>query len=121
MTDQQLPLIDIPATPRPLTRNQRLAHDYLRDHPGVTVDEIGAWIHAHNETRPHSIDVRCDWCAKTGRQTVTSKALAPLVTYTRAPGGHLYRLRTPTEQTAASVPVREPTEAELQADPFVGL
>jgi adenosyl cobinamide kinase/adenosyl cobinamide phosphate guanylyltransferase len=67
-------------TAKPLTANQQRALDYIASRDGTTCDELGAWIHAHRERRPHSVDVRCDWCAKTGRQLVTSKALAPLLT-----------------------------------------
>lgn len=118
MTDQ-LAIVDVP---KPLTPNQQLAFDYIRERSGVTVDEIGAWLHAHRDRRPHSADARCEWCAKTGRQTVTSKGLAPLVTYRRAAGGSLYIARDKADRVRAPVaPAREPTEAELAANPFAGL
>lgn len=106
---------------KPLTSNQQLAFDYIRERDGVTVDEIGAYLHAHRDKRPHGVDQRCEWCAKTGRQTVQSKALKPLVTYRRAPGGYLYIARNPADRVRAPQPEYEPTEAELAADPFIGL
>lgn len=119
---EQPTLVDVPAAPKPLTENQQRAFDYIRARDGVTVDEIGAYLHAHRAKRPHSVDDRCEWCAKTGRQTVTSKGLAPLVTYRRAHGGNLYVARDPADVIRDEPePVREPTEAELAADPFAGL
>lgn len=103
---------NIPETFRkPLTRNQQLAWDYIRERSGVTADEIGAYIHAHRDTRPHSVDVRCEWCAKTGRQTAQSKGLKPLVTYKRAPGGRLYIARDPADRV-------RPDRAQTGVIPF---
>lgn len=106
---------------KPLTRNQQLAFDYIRERDGVTADEVGAFLHAHRDKRPHGVDARCDWCARDGRSVLTSKALKPLVTYRRAPGGHLYIARDRADRIRAAEPVREPTEAELRANPFAGL
>lgn len=106
---------------KPLTANQQLAFDYIRERDGVTVDEVGAWLHAHREKRPHGVDQRCEWCAKTGLQTVRSKGLAPLVTYRRAAGGNLYIAKSPADRVRERQPQRAPTEAELAADPFAGL
>lgn len=124
MTDQ-LALVEVAVPdrgPKPLSVNQQRAHDYLADHPaGVTVDEIGAYIHTFRDRNPHGVDVRCDWCAKAGRSVVTSKGLGPLVTFRRVPQGNLYRLRTAVERDQAAEPMPEPTEAELAANPFAGL
>lgn len=95
------------AAPKPLTPRQQLAWDYVRSHDGVTTDEVGAYLHAHKEKRPHSVDERCDFCAKDGRGVLTSKAVAPLVTYRRAPGGNLYIARNPADRV---------TDATVTAD-----
>lgn len=119
---EQLKLVDdtkiVSSHQRTLTANQQLAFDYIASRDGVTCDEIGAWVHAHRARRPHSVDVRCDWCAKTGRQLVTSKALAPLVTYRRAPGGSLYRLR---DHKQPAQPHGEHVSHVIPDDPFAGL
>lgn len=106
---------------KPLTPNQQLAYDLIRDRDGVTAQEIGQEIHARGRTRRHSLDTACQWCEKTGTQTATSKALKPLVTYRRTDGGRLYIARDKADRVRAPVTVREPTEAELQANPFAGL
>lgn len=123
MTEQLALAADLqsPRQPKPLTRNQQLAFDYIRERDGVTVDEVGAWIHAHRERRPHGVDSRCEWCAKTGLQTVRSKGLAPLVTYRRAAGGNLYIAKNAADRVRDRQPQPEPTEAEIAADPFAGL
>ena len=106
---------------KPLRPRQQLAFDYVRERDGVTADEVGAFLHAHRDKRPHSVDARCDWCARDGRSVLTSVALKPLVTYRRAPGGRLYIARNREDRVRAAVVEREPTEAELQANPFAGL
>lgn len=77
MTDQ-LHLVDVPAA-KPLTARQQLALEYIGSRDGVTADEIAAWLHSHKTSRPHSVDERCDFCAKDGRAVATSVALRPLV------------------------------------------
>lgn len=95
-----------------LTGRQQLAFDYVRERGGVTADEVGAWLHAHRDKRPHSVDVRCDYCARDGRSVLTSKALGPLVTYKRAPGGSLYIARDKAdrvrEQTGGLIATSDP-------------
>lgn len=108
-------------TAKPLTERQQLAFDYVRERSGVSCDEVGAFLHAHRDKRPHGVDARCDWCARDGRSVLTSKAVAPLVTYRRAPGGRLYIARNRADRVRAAVVEREPTEAELEANPFAGL
>lgn len=121
---EQLQLVDETATPRAprkLTANQQLAWDFIRARDGVTCDEIGAWVHAHRERRPHGVDDRCDWCARTGRQLVTSKALKPLLTYRRNPGGHLYLPRNPADRNAPTPGEGEQVSHDVDDDPFAGL
>lgn len=120
MTDQ-IALIDLPLEEKPLTDRQQLAFDYIRAHDGLTADEVGAFLHAHKEKRPHGVDQRCDFCARDGRGVLTSKAVAPLVTYRRAPGGNLYVARDPKDRVREQEPAVEPTEAELALNPFAGL
>jgi hypothetical protein len=117
---EQLALDGAPA--KPLTDRQQLAFDYVRERNGVTADEVGAYLHSCKERRPHSIDDRCDYCARDGRGVLISKAVAPLVTYRRDPGGSLYVARNPADVIREPAPpMREPTEAELAANPFCGL
>lgn len=106
---------------KPLTHRQQLAFDYVRERDGVTVDEVGAFLHAHRDKRPHGVDARCDFCARDGSSVLRSVALKPLVTYRRASGGRLYIARDKRDCVRAPVTEREPTEAELQANPFAGL
>jgi hypothetical protein len=114
-------LLDVPATPKPLKPRQQLAFDYVRERDGVTADEVGAWLHAHKDKRPHSADVRCDWCARDGLSVLKSKAVAQLVTYRRTPEGNQYIARNPRDRVRHVEAVREPTDAELAVDPFAGL
>lgn len=83
---------------KPLTARQQLAFDYVREHDGVTADEVGAWLHAHRDKRPHGVDVRCDWCAKEGLSVLRSKAVAPLVTYRRGAQGRMYIARDESDR-----------------------
>lgn len=117
---EQLALDGAPA--KTLTARQQLAFDYVRERTGVTAEEVGAYLHARKERRPHSIDKRCDYCARDGRGVLTSKAVAPLVTYRRDPDGNLYVARDPADRIREPAPpMREPTEEELAANPFAGL
>lgn len=86
MTDTLFPVDDAPQ----LTPRQQLAFDYLQANDGVSADEVGAWLHAHRDRRPHPVGERCDWCAKDGLSVLRSKGLAPLVTFRRSRGGRLY-------------------------------
>lgn len=121
--DALAPIVPAKNEGKPLTRNQQLAWEYIRERSGVTADEIGAHIHAHRDQRPHSVDARCEWCAKTGRQTAESKGLKTRVTYKRAPGGRLYVVRDKADR------VRDDTSSGTIAishelapdDPFYGL
>ena len=83
---------------KPLTARQQQAFDYVREHDGVNCDEVGAWLHAHRDKRPHSVDERCDWCARDGRSVLTSVALKPLVTYRNLDGQRLYIARNPADR-----------------------
>lgn len=124
MTDQ-LALVQVAETPRPLkplTVNQQHAWDIIRHTPGgVTAEQVGAYIHSTRDTRPHPTTDPCQWCEKTGRQTVESKGLAPFVTYSNADGNRVYRPRRPADRVRTVEPTREPTEAELAINPFAGL
>lgn len=113
------PLFDLPVT-KPLTGRQQLAWDYVRGHDGVTADEVGALLHSQpDRKRPHPADEPCDWCRRDGRSVLRSMALRPLVTGRR--DGRWY-VRNPEDRVRAPEPPRrEPTEAELQANPFAGL
>jgi hypothetical protein len=106
---------------KPLTHRQQLAFDYVRERDGVSADEVGAFLHAHRDKRPHGVDARCTFCTRDGRSVLTSVALKPLVTYRRVPGGRLYIARDKADRVRVPEPVREPTEAELEANPFAGL
>lgn len=64
----QKPLFDAGPPDGTLTERQRLVLEYLRANRGVSADEAGALIHAHNGR--HDAETRCDWCAKTGRQVL---------------------------------------------------
>lgn len=103
MTDQlAIGAVDKAAPPEPkLTPRQQLAYQYLRDHDGVTADEVGAWLHTHRDKKPHSVDERCDYCARDGLSVLRSKALTPLVTYRRDACGHLYLPRDPADRKQA--------------------
>jgi hypothetical protein len=92
---------------KPLTDRQQLAFDYVRGRDGVSADEVGAFLHAHRDRRPHGVDERCDWCARDGRSVLTSKALKPLVTY-RNEGGRLYIVRDPADRIRAAEPDHAP-------------
>lgn len=80
-------------TGRPLTRLQQLTFDYVAAHEGVSIDEVGALLHAHRPRRPHSMDERCVWCARHGRSMLESVALRPLLR--RGPGTGRYLVRVP--------------------------
>lgn len=111
-----------PSPVRPLKPRQQLAWEYVRERDGVTADEVGAWLHAHKDRRPHGVDERCEWCARDGRSVLQSKALKPLVTYRRDERlGRVYIARNREDRVRAPEPIREPTEAELAANPFAGL
>lgn len=126
MTDQ-LTLVDVGSAvpdrgPKPPSERQQRALDYVFAHDGVTADEVGAWLHTHNERRPHGVDERCDFCARDGRGVLCSKAVAPLVTYRTGDGSRLYVARNPADRLREPEPPRrEPTETELAANPFAGL
>lgn len=116
-------LIDIPPVekPRELTERQQLAYEYVRITPGgVTADEVGAWLHAHKppEQRPHGVDQRCIYCTRDGRSVLTSVAVSPLVIRRR---GGKYEPRNKADRAREIEQRREPTEAELAANPFAGL
>ena len=132
---QQLALVDVAAPPK-LTVNQQRAFDYIRARDGVTADEVGAFLHAHRDRRPHGVDDRCKWCAKTGLGVLRSKGLRPLVTYRTADrGGRLYIARDPSDRihddTPAPVTVCPTCNGELtvngatcttcHGNPFYGL
>lgn len=117
---EQLHLVDVPAV-RPLTPRQQLALEFIGSHDGVTSDEVGAHLHAHRGRRPHSVDERCDWCARDGRAVATSVALKPLVTAKRRGRGEgvVYVLRRPGRERPAAATER--VSAEIPGDPFRGL
>jgi len=96
-------------TAKPLTDRQQLAFDFVRGRDGVTADEVGAFLHAHRDRRPHGVDDRCDWCARDGRSVLTSKTLRPLVTYRQAHGGRLYVVRDKNDQVRVDEPAAAPT------------
>lgn len=75
---EQLPLIAAPPKLRP---RQQALYDLVRAHPeGITKDEAGALIHSLKGGRwAHPASERCDWCARDGRQALSSKALKPLL------------------------------------------
>lgn len=75
-----------PPTPIPtLTPRQAHAYRLVQTTPGgITADELGAATHA--DQGRHSIDERCEWCAKLGLDLMRSKALAPLVVRRRESG-----------------------------------
>lgn len=119
MTDTLFPVDETPQ----LTPRQQLAFDYLQANDGVAADEVGAYLHAHRDRRPHPVGERCDWCAKDGLSVLRSKALAPLVTYRRSREGRLY---LPRDKPAAAT--REPRSGVIAVsqvlapdDPFFGL
>lgn len=119
MADERLFTVDELAT---LTPRQQLAFDYVRERDGATADEVGAFLHAHRDRRPHGVDDRCNWCTKDGRGVLTSKALAPLVRYRIDKQlGRVYIVRNQADRVRVVEPVREPTEAELAENPFAGL
>ncbi len=96
------------AAPKPLTDRQQLAFDYVRERDGVSADEVGAFLHAHRDKRPHGVDQRCDWCARDGRSVLTSKALKPLITYRNDGGRRLYIARDPADRVRETEPAAEP-------------
>jgi hypothetical protein len=106
---------------KPLTDNQQRAFDYIRAHAGVTAEQIGAHLHSTRDERPHPVTDPCQWCEKSGRQTAESKGLKPFVTYSNVDGVRVYRPRRREDALRRPEPVREPTEAELAANPFTGL
>ena len=89
-----------PAMPS-LTVKQQLAFDYVRAHDSVYADEVGAWLHAHRDKHPHSVDERCEWCARDGRAVLTSRALHKIVKYRRERGARLYVVRHASMRPAA--------------------
>lgn len=85
------------ANGRPLTSRQQLAWDYVTSIVGgCTVDEVGAWLHAHRGRRPHSVDVRCEFCATAGRDVLESAALKPLLIRRRC--SRKYEPREPADR-----------------------
>lgn len=113
---------DLHTPAKPLTFKQQLAWDYIRERDGVTADEIGAWLHAHRDRQPHGVDERCDWCARDALSVLRSKAIQPLVKYRLDRElGRLYVVRDAKDRVRPPEPIYEPTEAELQANPFAGL
>jgi hypothetical protein len=109
-------------TAKPLRPRQQLAFDYVRERDGVTADEVGAYLHANKDRRPHPVDERCDWCARDGRSVLTSVAVRPLVTYRNDRGQRLYVARDKADRAPKPLePLREPSEAELAVNPFAGL
>ena len=117
MTEQPT-LIDVSAAPRPLTPRQQAAWDYVRDRQGVTAAEVGAHLYA---LRGSPAGHRSKWDARDGLSVLRSKALKPLVTYKRTPDGNQYVARDARDRVRPAEPVREPTDAELAANPFAGL
>jgi hypothetical protein len=117
-------LLDVPTQPKsakPPTVNQQVALGFIRQSDGATATEIGQQVHAHGQSRRHSLTVFCKWCESAGRQTAASKALKALVTYSNLDGQRVYRVRDPRDRVRHVEAVREPTEAEIAADPFAGL
>lgn len=107
---------------KPLKGNQARAWHYIRNAgEPVTAEQVGAYVHATRDKRPHPIDAPCKWCEKTGRQTAESKGLKLLVTYSNIDGVRVYRPRRREDALRREEPAREPTAAELQANPFAGL
>jgi hypothetical protein len=100
-------LIKVEIAPK-LTARQELAWGFVRERDGVSADEVGAYLHAHRERRPHGVDERCEWCARDGRSVLQSKALKPLVTYRRTDQGRLYVVRDPKDQVRDGEPAAEP-------------
>lgn len=47
-----------------LTPRQQGALLFIEESRGVTLDELGAWLH-HRQGK-HSPDLRCEWCQDTG-------------------------------------------------------
>jgi hypothetical protein len=103
--------------PDGLTPIQRAAYTIVRESPGgATADEIGAQRHADRGLHP--ADERCRFCGETGDGILRSKALAPLVIRRR---GGMWQPRDPRDAVRPAEPAREPSEAELAANPFAGL
>jgi hypothetical protein len=109
------------ATGRTLTPRQQQVFDHVRAHDGVTADQIGALLHSQRGKRQHPADQRCTWCARDGHAALSSKGLKQLVKYRNEHGARVYVVRDPKDRVRAPEPTYEPTEEELQANPFAGL
>lgn len=118
------------AEPHTLTPRQEAAWDLVRSTPGgVTAEQVGA--NQHERRGKHPADERCEWCASEGLGILRSVALRPLVIRRRRSCRRLHNLafahhgqwepRNPRDAVRPSVPRREPTETELQRNPFAGL
>lgn len=105
---------------KPLSERQQALYELVRRTPdGVTRDQAGALMHSMKEGRwAHPADERCDYCVRDGRAALRASALKPLIVGRR--DGRWY-LRDPKNRVRVEEPRREPTEAELQANPFAGL
>ena len=117
MKPAQLDLDGHAPDPDGLTAIQRAAYTLVCGSPGgATADEVGASRHADRGLHP--ADQRCRFCGETGDGILRSKTLAPLVIRRR---GGMWQPRDPRDAVRPAEPEREPSEAELRANPFVGL
>jgi hypothetical protein len=106
--------------PRELSDRQQAAYDLVCNTPGgVTADEVGANWHAIKGK--HHPDVRCQFCADDGASVLRTKALAGKVVRRRGGQWEPSPADSATVTDPVRKPLREPSEAELQANPFVGL
>jgi len=110
-------LLDVPAAPRPLTSRQAFVwHLVCGIAEGITAEQVGAALHAQKGTHP--VGEPCIYCGRDGRAVLTSKAVAPLVTYrVRGDGQRRYIPRDPADRA------REPESGqsdELPDDLFGG-
>jgi len=91
-------LLDVPAAPRPLTDRQQFVWHLIRAScEGLTAEQVGAALHAQKGSHP--ADEPCVYCGRDGRAVLTSKAVAPLVTYrVRGDGQRRYIPRDPADR-----------------------
>lgn len=85
-----------------LTARQRIALEHIAAGQPVESDELGAFLHQDRMARGgrgHSVEERCDWCGREGRQMGDSLRRAGLVTFRRGAGWVLVDYR-PAEASA---------------------